>query len=83
MKCKVCLSSLDSTPLILNAILVHGQWDRTAQGLRRPWLVVEAGLGELLFMEELESPSRESYLPISVFQQLWQEKRQLRTRVKC
>lgn len=43
MKCKVCLSSLDSTPLILNAILVHGQWDRTAQGLRRPWLVVEAG----------------------------------------
>ena len=53
-------------PLILNAILVHGQWDRSAQGLRRPWLVVEAGLGLLLCKEEMESPQRESYLLISM-----------------
>ena len=53
MKCKVGLSSLDSAPLDPERNSSSRTMGGYAQVVRRPWLVVKEGGGQLLWREEL------------------------------
>ena len=65
MKCKVWLSSLDSTPLDPERNSSSRTMGGYAQVVRRPWLVVEEGGRQLLWQEEgLKNFNGEDYLLI-------------------
>ena len=67
MKCKVWLSSLDSTPLDPERNSSSRTMGGYAQVVRRPWLVVEEGGWQLLWQEEgLKNFKGEDYLLISL-----------------